>query len=84
MSKYGDHFLSLDWKSPESQEIRYSIFADHAKHMAYITSMLIRMAGLCKIAVGCNFLSSQARKYLTDDDLRYDYHLGDFTVYLLK
>ncbi len=28
LAKYGDHYLSLDWKSPESQGIRYRVFED--------------------------------------------------------
>ena len=28
LSTYGDHFLSLDWKSTESQEARFKIFED--------------------------------------------------------
>jgi len=26
--KHGDHFLGLDWKSPDSQDLRFQIFAD--------------------------------------------------------
>lgn len=28
LEKYGDNYLSLDWKSPESQEIRFRVFED--------------------------------------------------------
>lgn len=155
LSTYGDHFLSLDWKSPQSQETRFRVFndliglfglhsfsamdigcgfgdlfkylsennykfsyigydiskkildiakrkypsavfevkdilqdknkniadfvfccgalnisfSDRETHLAYIHSMLIRMFELCKIAVGVNFLSSQAIYYLNDEDL---------------
>lgn len=155
LSRYGDNYLSLDWKTPESQDIRYSVFwdlinmfgqeqfsvldvgcgfgdifgylnklkldftyhgldiapkiIDHAhkkypnaqfevkdiledhvrgkydfvflsgalnicfgtreEHLEFIRSMLIRMFELCKIAVGVNFLSSQAIYCLKDEDL---------------
>jgi SAM-dependent methyltransferase len=28
LEKYGDHYLSLDWKSPESQPVRFSVLLD--------------------------------------------------------
>ncbi len=196
LDKYGDHYLSLDWKAPDSQRIRYSIFEDlinmfsagkfslldvgcgfgdlygflkernydvdytgvdiapkiidmakkkypeakfevkdilsdkknssydfvflsgalsicfddREKHIDFIISMLIKMYELCKIAVGVNFLSSEALYAVSEEDLqkkqyfymrpeeavsivktlskrfvlRHDYHLGDFTVYIIK
>ena len=157
MSTYGDHFLSLDWKSVDAQKIRFKIFDDlikmndqkvfsvldvgcgfgdlfqylaanghhlsytgvdlspkiveiaknrhpkatfevkdilcdkkfsqydfvfcsgtlnisfseRDKHLEYICSMLIRMFELCKIAVGVNFLSSQAVYHVKDEDLQH-------------
>ena len=157
LSTYGDHFLSLDWKSPESQEIRFRIFSDlinmfehdkisvldvgcgfgdlfgylekngfkisytgydiapkiletakkkypkanfelkdilhdpnpkkadfvfccgtlniafddRATHLEFIRSMLLRMFELCNIAVGVNFLSSQAIYHLRDEELEH-------------
>lgn len=156
LGQYGDHFLSLDWKSPESQDSRFNIFADlinmfapqkisvldvgcgfgdfydylaknkfnadyagfdiapkiidmakkkypntkfavkdilvepvnekydfvflsgalnicfgdRESHLEYIKSMLIQMYELCNIAVGVNFLSSQAMYFLREEDLK--------------
>ncbi|KAF0135330.1 MAG: methyltransferase family protein [Candidatus Saganbacteria bacterium] len=155
--QHGDHYLSLDWKSPESQGIRYRVFEDlinmvdkksdlsvldvgcglghlydylkkagynlkytgydispklieaaknkfpsarfevkdiladkspgrfdfifccgalnisfeeKSHHLEFIRSMLLRMFELCNIAVGANFLSSQAVYHLPDDSFR--------------
>lgn len=28
LSQHGDHYLSLDWKTPESQKVRFNVFMD--------------------------------------------------------
>ena len=48
LQKHGDHYLSLDWKSPESQGIRYQIFED-------LIFMMGKREGFSVLDVGCGF-----------------------------
>ncbi|MBI5699880.1 methyltransferase domain-containing protein [Candidatus Saganbacteria bacterium] len=48
LAKHGDHYLSLDWKSPESQGIRYRIFED-------LIFMMGEREGFSVLDVGCGF-----------------------------
>ena len=48
LKKYGDHYLSLDWKSPESQEIRFRVFED-------LFTIADKRDNFSVLDVGCGF-----------------------------
>jgi len=45
LQKYGDHYLSLDWKSPDSQRQRFEVLAE----------IFGKRAGFSVLDVGCGF-----------------------------
>lgn len=48
LGKHGDHFLSLDWKSKEGQELRFKIFND-------LIGMTLEKKSFSVLDIGCGF-----------------------------
>ncbi|MBI5701170.1 class I SAM-dependent methyltransferase [Candidatus Saganbacteria bacterium] len=63
LSTYGDHFLSLDWKSPESQGIRFNVFAD-------LINMFVPDS-FSVLDVGCGF--GDLYDFLRKQNYKYSY-----------
>ena len=71
---YGDHFLSLDWKAPESQEMRFKIFKD-----------FVDMFGLHKFSVldiGSGF--GDLYNYFLKNNFRFSYKGYDVSSKIIE
>ncbi|HTY13331.1 MAG TPA: class I SAM-dependent methyltransferase [Candidatus Omnitrophota bacterium] len=75
LEKYGDHYLSLDWKSPESQGIRYRVFED-----------LLTIGGkpddFSLLDVGCGL--GHFYEYLKNNKYRFKYSGYDISPKLIE
>jgi SAM-dependent methyltransferase len=48
IEKYGDHYLSLDWKSPDSQKLRFRVLED-------IFAITDKKSNFSALDIGCGF-----------------------------
>ncbi len=64
LAKHGDHFLSLDWKSPESQRLRFNIFEE-------IIALTGKTNNFSMLDVGCGF--GDLYGYLKGSGYKFDY-----------
>jgi len=75
LKKHGDHYLALDWKSPESQKLRFNVLAD-------IFEMTGKNSNFSVLDVGCGF--GDLYGYLKQANFKFSYAGYDITPGVLN